>query len=116
MKYDNPFPGMNPYLERRHLWPGFHNRLIAILAEELGPKLPGNYRVDIEERVEIEGSFGPPPDLAFMIPDALLTGEPAVRTSRPDAAAARDFLIVIGPAVAVSGRRLRSGFSRWAPC
>lgn len=86
MKYDNPFPGMNPYLERRHLWPGFHNRLIAILAEELGPKLPGNYRVDIEERVEIEGSFGPPPDLAFMIPDALLTGEPAVRTSRPDAA------------------------------
>lgn len=84
MNYDNPFPGMNPYLEHRHIWPGFHNRLIAVLAEELGPQLPGNYRVDIEERVEIEGPFGPPPDLAFMIPDALVTGEPAVRTPPPD--------------------------------
>ena len=83
MKYDNPFPGMNPYLEHRHIWPGFHNRLIAILAEELGPQVPGNYRVDIEERVEIDGPFGPPPDLAFMIPDALVTDEPTGQPSRP---------------------------------
>lgn len=86
MKYDNPFPGMNPYLEHRHIWPGFHNRLIAILAEELGPQVPGNYRVDIEERFEIDGPFGPPPDLAFMIPDELVTGEPAVQTTPPDVA------------------------------
>ena len=29
MKYDNPFPGMNPYLERRHIWPDFHDGLIG---------------------------------------------------------------------------------------
>lgn len=76
MKYDNPFPGMNPYLEHRHIWPGFHNRLIAVLAERLGPQLPARYRVELEQRVDIESPAGAPPDLAFMIPDALVTDEP----------------------------------------
>ena len=75
MKYDNPFPGMNPYLERSDIWPGFHNRLIAALAEELGPQLPRDYRIDLEQRVETETPFGPPPALTLMIPDALVTDE-----------------------------------------
>ena len=87
MKYDNPFPGMNPYLEHRHIWPGFHNRLIAVLAERLGPQLPARYRVELEQRVDIEAPAGPPPDLAFMIPDALVTDEPPRPASQPVPAA-----------------------------
>lgn len=79
MKYDNPFPGMNPYLERSDIWPGFHNRLIAVLAEELGPRLPDNYRLELEQRVEVQTPLGPPSALAFMIPDALVATEPAAR-------------------------------------
>ena len=86
MKYDNPFPGMNPYLEHRHIWPGFHDSLVAQLQADIGPRLPDRYRVDLHQRVEIDAGSGPPPDLAFMIPDALVTGEPAVQTSSPDTA------------------------------
>ena len=54
MKYDNPFPGMNPYLERRDIWPDFHFSLVAGLANALGPRLPHNYRVDLKQRIEYE--------------------------------------------------------------
>ena len=79
MRYDNPFPGMNPYLERSSIWPGFHNRLVTLLAEQMGPKLPGNYRIDLEERVEVQTHFDPPPSLALalMIPDALVSDAPS---------------------------------------
>lgn len=58
MKYDNPFPGMNPYLEYRHIWPDFHDSLIANLRDQLGPQLPDNYRIALQRRVEIEEPFG----------------------------------------------------------
>ncbi len=60
MKYDNPFPGMNPYLEHRHIWPDFHFSLVAGLANALGPRLPHNYRVDLKQRVEYEQPVGLP--------------------------------------------------------
>ena len=81
MKYDNPFPGMNPYLERRHIWPDFHNDLIAQLRTALGPELPTRYRIALQQRVEVETPSGPPPDLAFMIPDALVPEELPGRAS-----------------------------------
>jgi hypothetical protein len=52
-RYNNPFPGMNPYLERPRLWPGVHNALIARLLDSLGPLLPPQYRIALEERFEI---------------------------------------------------------------
>lgn len=45
-----PFPGMDPYLERPGLWHGVHNRLIAALADLLGPLLRPRYFVAVEER------------------------------------------------------------------
>ena len=60
MKYDNPFPGMNPYLEHRYIWPGFHFSLVAGLANALGPRLPHNYRVDLKQCVEYEQPVGLP--------------------------------------------------------
>ena len=77
MNYANPFPGMNPYLERSDLWPDFHNRLIAAIAAELGPHLPGDYRIGLEQRVEVSEHIGLPPSLALMIPDALVSDAPS---------------------------------------
>ncbi len=54
MKYENPFPGMNPYLEHPDIWPDFHFSLVAGLATALGPRLPHNYRIDLQRRVEVE--------------------------------------------------------------
>ena len=76
MRYDNPFPGMNPYLERRDNWPDFHNDLVAQLRAHLGPQLPDYYRIGLEQRVEVEEPFGPTSGLTFMIPDALITDAP----------------------------------------
>ncbi len=45
-----PFPGMDPYLERRDRWPAVHTRLIVAMADAIGPQVWPQYRVDIELR------------------------------------------------------------------
>jgi len=51
---ENPFPGMNPWLEDLRLWPGVHQRLITYLAEAINAQLPPNYVADIDERIYVE--------------------------------------------------------------
>ena len=51
MQMENPFPGMNPYLEQPELWHQVHNRLIVAIADDLTPQIAPKYRVSIEERV-----------------------------------------------------------------
>lgn len=48
---NNPFPGMNPYLEQPELWHQVHNRLIVAIADEITPQVVPKYHVAIEERV-----------------------------------------------------------------
>lgn len=48
---DNPFPGMNPYLEQPELWHQVYNRLIVAIADDLTPQIAPKYQVSIEERV-----------------------------------------------------------------
>ncbi len=98
-RYENPFPGMDPYLEQPHIWPGFHNRLITHLADDLDARVPDNYRVDIEERTEVAPVYGAASALAFMIPDALVTETPAAPAfaGRPDAAATATAAAVAPP-------------------
>lgn len=62
-----PFPGMDPYLERRGLWEGVHTRLLVALADATAPRVRPRYRVDVEERTY----------LAVMTPDDLI-GKPDV--------------------------------------
>ncbi len=101
MKYDNPFPGMNPYLESPDLWPDFHNGLIGQLRDVLGPQLPDNYRIALQRRVEVEEPFGAASELNLVIPDALVTREsPFVAPAGGDTAAA----IAAPPDEAVSVR------------
>ena len=78
----NPFPGMNPYVEGFGLWPSFHNRIIVGLGNLLSRQLRPEYRVAIEERVQISaepGGNGSGGDNGsgggFRVPDvAVLTG------------------------------------------
>lgn len=62
----SPFPGMDPYLEHRFIWPSLHHRLITAIADELSVQLSDGYYVDIEQRVYI--SEPEEPD-SFRIPD-----------------------------------------------
>ena len=48
-----PFPGMDPWLESPGIWPGFHNWLIAAIADELSPKLAPRYFVALESRTTV---------------------------------------------------------------
>ena len=47
---NTPFPGMDPYLERRDIWSDVHNSLIASLRDSLALTLRPRYYVSIEER------------------------------------------------------------------
>lgn len=75
-RYDNPFPGMNPYLEQPRFWPGLHNVLIAALQSSLGPRLPPQYRMEVNERYEVDVTW-PVDDAAKrdIIPDLSVTTE-----------------------------------------
>ena len=66
-----PFPGMNPYLEHPDLWPTFHKRFIAALADSLNAHLPAAYRVLLKERrYHVSGE------------DSLVVGAPGLDWSR----------------------------------
>lgn len=49
----SPFPGMDPYLEDRSLWPDVHQRLIAYISEALQPQVRPKYVARIGERIEL---------------------------------------------------------------
>lgn len=47
----NPFPGMNPYLEQSELWHQVHNHLISGIAFAIADQIAPQYRVSIEQRI-----------------------------------------------------------------
>lgn len=49
----SPFPGMDPYLEERSLWPDVHQRLITYISETLQPQVRPKYIARIGERIEL---------------------------------------------------------------
>jgi Protein of unknown function (DUF4058) len=49
----SPFPGMDPYLEAPHIWPGFHHKFASELSTELNGLLPAPYYADLEMRPEL---------------------------------------------------------------
>jgi hypothetical protein len=52
----SPFPGMDPYLEDRDIYPDFHDRFVTYLAEVAQPALPDPYLSGIGQRAWIEVS------------------------------------------------------------
>ena len=76
----SPFPGMDPYLEDRHLWPSVHHRLISAISDMLTAQVAPHFYVTIEERVYITS---PDEDDALpVVPDVYL-----VQQSLPTAGA-----------------------------
>jgi hypothetical protein len=49
----SPFPGMDPYLERRDIWPDVHGAMIVAMRDALAPQVAPAYYVAIEERAYI---------------------------------------------------------------
>lgn len=49
----SPFPGMDPYIEERSLWPDMHQRMITYMAEFLQPQVRPQYLTRIGERIEL---------------------------------------------------------------
>lgn len=52
----NPFPGMNPWLQRK--WSDVHTKLIAFISEALTAELPQDLAAYAEERVSLESDDG----------------------------------------------------------
>jgi len=53
---------MDPYLEHPALWPDVHNRLIAAIADDIGPRIAPDYYVRLERRTYLLT----PDDLVFV--------------------------------------------------
>ena len=51
MNKDNPFPGMNPFLEA--FWPDVHTALIGYIRDELAEQLPEGLKARSEEQVNL---------------------------------------------------------------
>src|SRR5437763_2982895 len=49
----SPFPGMDPFIEDRGLWPDFHDDLIAEIKRSLATRLPERYFVQTGERAYV---------------------------------------------------------------
>ena len=66
----SPFPGMDPYLERRNVWPDVHSALIVATRDTLAPQVAPAYYVAIEQRMYIVAldseEFIGRPDVAVM--------------------------------------------------
>ncbi len=56
MTKDNPFPGMNPFLERH--WPDVHTKLITYAADAIAEQLPADLIARSEERVGLHQPEG----------------------------------------------------------
>ena len=78
-----PFPGMDPYLERRGIWEQVHTDLIVSIRRFLTPLLRPRYHVGIEERTYL--AVLPPDEQGAGIPDVLITSPQRDPGSTPTA-------------------------------
>lgn len=67
---DDPFPGVDPYIESQNYWPDFHARFITSGCDALADRLPEHYEARIDEQFRLVEAPGPPraiePDVAVL--------------------------------------------------
>ncbi len=90
---ENPFPGMNPYLEK--YWREVHQRLITYTGDALQSFLPESLRARIEERVFLETEGG---EYRQIYPDVHVVEypppkQPAAQVSLDDIAVAEPLVL-----------------------
>lgn len=71
----SPFPGMDPYLERRGVFHSFHNSLCSHLHDALNQRLPGRYYAQLDSRQEI--GIADEPEPRIMQPDVAVQFDPS---------------------------------------
>jgi len=82
----SPFPGMDPWLEDRRVFPNFHDRFLLILTEELNASLPKGYVATINSRIYVDEDPHREPDISVLgklpknIPGTSLALEAYART------------------------------------
>jgi hypothetical protein len=76
----NPFPGMNPFLEKPARWPSIQGRYVLYLADAINPLLPERYFADVNERVYIASPA------QEMYPDVYIAKHFGKKNRRPAAA------------------------------
>jgi hypothetical protein len=74
----SPFPGMDPYLEQ--YWRDVHHGLVTYSRDQLQPKLPGDLRARVEERVFVESEG---PEYRAVYPDVHVVEHAARSESGP---------------------------------
>ncbi len=74
---ENPFPGMNPYLEDPELWHGVHTSVIAGMQRWLAPRLRPEYMVRIEERMYVSEEMDGPGHRQARLPDVMILDDGA---------------------------------------
>lgn len=77
----NPFPGMNPYLERPELWHGVHTTFIAVLQRWLAPRLRPEYMVRIEERMYVSEEVNGERRRQARLPDVMVLDDGAATSA-----------------------------------
>ena len=70
MSLENPFPGMNPWLES--YWQSVHSRFLTYLGDQVSEALPEGLAALTEERVLVESRRDDPPAQA-MVSDVAVT-------------------------------------------
>jgi hypothetical protein len=58
----SPFPGMDPFIEARGLWPDFHQRLMSRIADDVSRMLPPRYVARLGHRTYIDRIADEPGD------------------------------------------------------
>ena len=77
LPFQNPFPGMNPYLERPELWHGVHTRVIVELGNTLARQLRPEYMVRVEERMYVSAETDDEVRLQARLPDVMILDDGA---------------------------------------
>lgn len=70
MKRDNPFPGMNPWLQM--FWRDVHARILVTASDSLNEQLPEGMHARIDERLAISKE-DPEPGTSVYVPDVAIT-------------------------------------------
>jgi hypothetical protein len=65
----SPFPGMDPWLERPFVYPGFHNDFLTYLRAALSTRLPAGFAVNGQSRVYVDAEHR-----QVRVPDLGVTG------------------------------------------
>jgi hypothetical protein len=82
---DNPFPGIDPYLEAQRPWQDFHTAFLTYTRDALNEQLPDRYDVEIQEQITLVSHPGD--TVSRRYPDLMVVVDPLRAASwTPEAA------------------------------